>query len=165
MNESCFKCNAQLQGHRIFCAECGAKQPENTAPGNFTRTQYATAQPLQQNFVPADGTPHAAAHSLGRMLLLHPAPAFFAIILDGMVTAVDVTTLGITAPFLWLIGGIVTAVVTFMAQKKWADDDQEEAFIKALMVGFLVALPTPFPAFLTVPSAIAGTVQMLRRRS
>ena len=107
---------------------------------------------------------HVAARGFGHAFALHPAPAFFAILADAMVSAVDVATLEISAPILWLIASIVTSVVVFMAQKKWAGDDQESAFIKALMVGFLVALPTPFPAFLTVPSAMVGTVQMFRRR-
>jgi hypothetical protein len=81
---------------------------------------------------------------------------------DAMVSAVDVATLGISAPILWLLASIVTGMVVFSAQRKWAGEDSESAFIKALMVAFLVALPTPFPAFLTVPSAIAGTIQKLR---
>jgi hypothetical protein len=116
-----------------------------------------------QNEPPVEG-PHAAARGFGQMFALHPAPAFFAIVTDSMVSAVNLATLEISAPVLWLIASIVTAVVVFTAQKKWAGDDDASAFIKALMVAFLVGLPTPFPAFLTLPSAIAGTVQILRRK-
>jgi hypothetical protein len=109
--------------------------------------------------------PHyAAARGLAQRFALHPIPAFFVILGDSMVSAVNLATVEITAPVLWLIASIVTGVVVFMAQKKWAGDDQESAFIKSLMVSFLVALPTPFPAFLTVPSAIVGAVQMFRRK-
>ena len=111
-----------------------------------------------------EGAHATAARGLGHMFALHPASAFFAILTDSMVSAVDFATLGISAPFLWLIAGLATFVVVLKAQQKWAVDDSESAVIKALMVAFLVALPTPFPAFLTIPSAIAGTVQMLRRR-
>jgi hypothetical protein len=111
-----------------------------------------------------EGAHATAARGLGQMLALHPASACFAILNDSMVSAVDFATLEISAPGLWLIAGLVTAVVVFKAQQKWAGDDNESAFIKALMVAFLVALPTPFPAFLTVPSAIAGTVQIFKRR-
>jgi uncharacterized membrane protein YvlD (DUF360 family) len=77
---------------------------------------------------------------------------------------VDVVTLGISAPVLWLISSLFSGVIVFMGQKKWGGDDQESALIKALIVGVLVALPTPFPAFLTVPSAVVGVVQTLRRK-
>ena len=107
---------------------------------------------------------HPRERGLMQMFGLHPAPAFFAIVVDSMVSAVDVATLEISAPVLWLFASIVTAAVVFVAQKKWAGDDRDSALTKALMVAFLVALPTPFPAFLTVPSAIAGTVQMIRGR-
>jgi hypothetical protein len=136
--------------------------------GDETETGHAWAsQPMRYEPPPpvSNDAHHAAARGLGQMLVLHPAPAFFAIMADAMVSVVDMATLEITAPVLWLIASIFTGVVVFMAQKKWGGDDQESAFIKALMVAFLVALPTPFPAFLTVPSAIAGTVQILRRRS
>jgi hypothetical protein len=95
---------------------------------------------------------------------LYPLLAFFIILVDAMDSAVDVVTLGISAPVLWLISSVFSAVVVFMGQKKWGGDDQESALIKALIVGFLVALPTPFPSFLTVPSAVVGVVQTLRRK-
>jgi hypothetical protein len=105
-----------------------------------------------------------AARGFAQLFALNPLLAIFVILLDAMESAVDVATLGISAPVLWLIGGIFTGIVVFMGQKKWGGDDQEEALIKALMVAFLVALPTPFPSLLTVPSAVVGTVQMLRRK-
>jgi hypothetical protein len=107
---------------------------------------------------------HMAARGFAQLFSLYPLLAIFIIVLDAMESAVDVATLGISAPVLWLIGGIFTGIVVFMGQKKWGGDDQEAALIKSLIVAFLVALPTPFPSFLTVPSAIVGTVQMLRRK-
>ena len=125
---------------------------------NSNLTPEARNEPTQEG-------PHAvAARGLGKMFALHPMGACSAILADSMVSAVDFATLEISAPFLWLVAGVVTAVVVFMSQKQWAGDDDQSAFIKSLMVGFLVALPTPFPAFLTVPSAIAGTIQILRRK-
>jgi hypothetical protein len=119
----------------------------------------------QEPFPPINDTSHhAAARSLVQMFSLYPLLAFFIILVDAMVSAVDVATLGITAPALWLIASLFSGAVVFMGQKKWGGDDQESAIIKALIVGFLVALPTPFPAFLTVPSAVMGVVQTLRRQ-
>jgi hypothetical protein len=114
---------------------------------------------------PSGTNPHqVAARGFAQMFALHPGIAFFAIIVDAMVTAIDVSTLEITAPVLWLIAATVVSVVVYRGQMKFAGDDSETSLIKSLMVGFLVALPTPFPAFLTVPSAIAGTVQILKNR-
>ena len=108
---------------------------------------------------------HPAARDCWQAMALHPAMVFTAIVTDCMCSAVDVASLGITAPFLWLIAGLFNGVIVFLGQRKWAGDDAESSFIKALIVAFLVALPTPFPAFLTVPSGIVGIVQALRRKS
>jgi hypothetical protein len=105
-----------------------------------------------------------AARGFAQLFSLNPLLAIFVIVLDAMVSAVDVATLGISAPVLWLIASIFTGIVVFRGQKKWGGDDQEGALTKAIMLSCLVALPTPFPSFLTVPSAIVGTVQMLRRK-
>jgi hypothetical protein len=105
-----------------------------------------------------------AARGFANIFALNPILAFFAIVVDAMVSAIDVSTLEITAPVLWLISAVVVGVVVYRGQMKFAGDDSETSLLKSLMVGFLVALPTPFPAFLTVPSAIAGTVQILRNR-
>ena len=112
-----------------------------------------------------DAPHHAAAQGLMQMFSLSPLIAFFIILVDAMASAVDVATLGITMPVLWLISSVFSGVVVFMGQKKWGGDDQESALIKALIVGFLVALPTPFPAFLTLPGAALSVIQTLRRKS
>jgi hypothetical protein len=106
-----------------------------------------------------------ATRDFWQSMALHPPMVGTAIVTDCMCSAVDVASLGITAPFLWLIAGLFNGVIVFLGQRKWAGDDVESAFIKALIVAFLVALPTPFPAFLTVPSGIVGMVQALRRKS
>ena len=112
------------------------------------------------------GNAHTVAHArdFWGSMALHPAMVGTAIVTDFMVSAVDVGTMGITAPFLWLIAGLFNGVIVFLGQRKWAGDDAESSFIKALIVAFLVSLPTPFPAFLTIPSGICGLVQGLRRK-
>jgi uncharacterized membrane protein YjgN (DUF898 family) len=108
---------------------------------------------------------HAAARGFGQAFALHPILALTAIVTDCMVSAVDVTSLGVTAPFLWLIASTFIGVIVFLGQKKWAGDDAESAFIKALIVSFLTAIPTPLPSFLTIPSGVVGLAQSLRRKS
>jgi magnesium-transporting ATPase (P-type) len=58
--------------------------------------------------------------------------------------------------FLSIPIGMVLGVIIFLAQRKWYGDDNEEAFIKALIVAFLTAIPTSLPGYLTIPSGIVG---------
>jgi hypothetical protein len=109
--------------------------------------------------------PHqVAARGFSHMFELHPILALTAITTDCMVSAVDVASLGTTAPFLWAVAGVFVGITVFLGQKKWSSEDAQSALIKALIVGFLTALPTPLPSFLTVPSGVLGLVQTLRRR-
>jgi hypothetical protein len=114
--------------------------------------------------VPSINNAHHMARGLTQAFSLNPILGLSVITTDAMVTAVDVVSLGITAPELWLIASLFTFFIVFRGQQKWGGDDRESALLKAAIVAFLVALPTPFPSFLTVPSAIVGTVQMLRRK-
>jgi hypothetical protein len=131
-------------------------------------TDALASEPLQYDDSPppmrGNAQPVAHARDFWQSMALHPPMVGVAIVTDCMCSAVDVASLGITAPFLWLIAGLFNGVIVFLGQRKWAGDDVESAFIKALIVAFLVALPTPFPAFLTVPSGIVGMVQALRRK-
>ena len=52
--------------------------------------------------------------------------------------------------------GIILGIITYLAQKKWYDDDKESAVIKALIVGFLTAIPAGLPGYLVIPSGIIG---------
>jgi hypothetical protein len=47
----------------------------------------------------------------------------------------------------------------------WFGDDSESATIKAMILAFLCAIPTPLPAFLYVPAGVVGLVHTLRRKS
>ena len=58
----------------------------------------------------------------------------------------------------------VLGVIAYLAQRKWYGDDKDSALIKALILGFLTAIPTPLPAMLTVPSGILGLVHKWRRK-
>lgn len=146
--EDCPGCGVRLYEPSNYCTGCGAALVTHSQP-----------QPLAGN------TPqHIAARGFAQIFGLHPAIAFFIILVDAMASAVDVATLGISVPVLWLIAAIFSSVIVFMGQKKWYGDDQETSFIKALMVGVLVALPSPFPSFLTVPSAVVGAVQIFRNK-
>ena len=164
----CSYCRAELLAPGKFCTACGRPQSANPKSDNPNPSQY-WRQPLTADGPPLaagefGGSHHAAARGFAAIFGLHPALAVLAIAVDVMVSAVDVATLGVSAPILWFIAGIFTGVIVFLGQKKWYGDDPESAFIKAFIVAFLTALPTPLPSFLTVPSALVGTVQILRNK-
>lgn len=144
----CPRCGTSVHGFGNFCTTCGAGIARA-----HDQTQAAGLSPHR-----------VAARGFGQAFGLHPILALTAIVTDCMVSAVDFATIGVSAPVLWLIAGIFMGIIVFMGQKKWAGDDPESAFIKALIVSFLVALPTPFPSFLTIPSGIVGMVQVMRRK-
>jgi hypothetical protein len=107
--------------------------------------------------------PHAAARGFGQIFGIHPAMAFLTLIVDMMLFGGEVGTLGASLPISFA-GGIVLAFITFRAQKKWYGDDTESAFIKALILGFLTALPTALPSVIYVPAGVVGLVHNLRRK-
>jgi hypothetical protein len=57
---------------------------------------------------PASANSHEiATRGFVEMLALNPILAFFAILVDAMVSVIDFSTLEITAPVLWLIAAVV----------------------------------------------------------
>ena len=54
------------------------------------------------------------------------------------------------------VGAVILGIITFMAQKAWYHDGSESAFIKALIVALLTAIPSPLPYFLFVPAGLVG---------
>ncbi len=58
--------------------------------------------------------------------------------------------------FVSTVCGVILGSITYLAQKKWYDDDKESAVIKALIVGFLTAIPAGLPGYLVIPSGILG---------
>jgi hypothetical protein len=118
---------------------------------------------MNSNF--RDATYQNAARAGGFFQLwgICPGIAFLTLLVDLMLFGGEVGSLGASVPFSCAAGGVL-AVITFRAQKKFYGDDSESAFIKALILGFLTAIPTPLPAIVYVPSGIVGLVHNLRRR-
>ena len=86
---------------------------------------------------------------------LHPGIAVLIFIVDSMLFAGDIASAGLLIP-VSVAAAIVLGIITFMAQRKWYNDDSESAFIKALTLTLLTAIPAPLPAFLSVPTGIIG---------
>jgi hypothetical protein len=110
------------------------------------------------------GGPHqVAARGFGQVFGIHPAIAFLTLIVDTMLFGGEVGTLGASLPISFAAAGVL-AFITFLAQRKWYGDDDESAFIKALILGFLTAIPTALPAVLYVPSGLIGLIHGLRKK-
>jgi hypothetical protein len=113
---------------------------------------------------PVQGGPHpVATRGFGQIFGLHPAMAVLTLIVDTMLFGGAVVTMGAILP-LSFAAGVVLAFITFLAQRKWYGDDDQGALIKALILGFLTAIPTPLPAVLYVPSGVIGLIHGLRRK-
>ena len=84
-------------------------------------------------------------------------------IVDLMLFGGEVATMGAILP-VSIGAGAVLGLIAYLAQRRWYDDDKDSAAIKALILGFLTAIPTPLPAILTVPSGIIGLIHNLRRK-
>jgi hypothetical protein len=109
------------------------------------------------------GAHAAAARGFGQIFGILPSMAFLTLVVDVMLFGGEMGTLGASLPISFAAGGVL-AVITFLAQRKFYGDDSESAFIKALILGFLTAIPTPLPAMVYVPSGIVGLVHNLRRK-
>jgi hypothetical protein len=109
-----------------------------------------------------------AQRGFAQMFGLHPAIAFLTFIVDAMLYGEEglaalltpVTAGGsllVSVIISCLVGGVL-AVITYLAQRKWYGDDRDSARIKALILGFLTALPfpLPLPALLSVPAGLVG---------
>lgn len=110
-----------------------------------------------------ENSPNSTARGFGQIFGIHPAMAFLTLIVDTMLFGGEVGTLGASLVISFAAAGML-AVITFLAQRKWYGDDDESALIKALILGFLTAIPTSLPAVVYVPSGVVGLVHSLRRR-
>jgi len=98
------------------------------------------------------------------MFGLDPRVAFVTLIVDLMLNAGDLATMGLLVP-VSLAAGVVLGYIAYKAQINWYGDDKESAKIKGIILGLLTAIPTPLPALLYVPSGMVGLMHKLRRRS
>ena len=162
---TCEQCDNRMPDNAHFCNVCGTPLmvlAPAAPPNSWTASSYPGpyAQPAPVWVLPPSqerglNPHHLAARGVAQTFGLHPAMAFLTIIVNTMAFAG-----GFVIPVGgWLLSipvGIVISVIVYMGQKKWYDDDHESALIKALIVGFLTAIPTSLPGFLTIPAGIMG---------
>jgi hypothetical protein len=157
----CPHCHNQLHGVGNFCSVCGT--PSTVDPNQAPQLQHIPPQqnmPPQQTYTPLPPPHHIAAHGFAQTFGLNPGVALLTVVVNTMVFVSGFGTAGI-GWFTSIPIGFVLGIIVFMAQKKWYGDDNEGAFIKALIVAFLTAIPTSLPGYLTIPSGIIG---FFRRR-
>ena len=114
--------------------------------------------------VPSSAAPHhVAARGFGQMFGIHPGLAFLTFIVDAMLFGAEAGSLGTSFP-ISLAASIALGIIAYKAQMKWYGDDSENAGIKAAILAFLTAIPTPLPAMVYVPAGVVGLVHTLRRK-
>jgi hypothetical protein len=97
------------------------------------------------------------------MFGLHPGIAFLTFIVDAMLFGAEAGSLGTSFP-ISLAASVALGIIAYKAQMKWYGDDSENAGIKAAILAFLTAIPTPLPALVYVPAGVVGLVHSLRRK-
>jgi hypothetical protein len=68
--------------------------------------------------------------------------AILIVLVDLMVFAGDAMSFGLLIPFGIIVGGVLGYIV-YQIQRVWYQDDHDSAFIKAMIVGLLTAIPAP----------------------
>jgi len=152
------------------CSRCGfvTNQASPFCPGCGTQTGVAYPVQNLQTYPPtpqsAPYPQHAArARGFAQVFGIHPVVASLALVVDLMLFGGEVATMGAILP-VSIGAGIVLGLIAYLGQRKWYGDDHDSAVIKALVLGFLTAIPTPLPAILSVPSGIVGLIHNLRRK-
>jgi len=151
---SCTRCGASMTGSGQYCSMCGSK----LASLPQIRSEFAGRSYFrgQEGALPPN---RGFSQNFG----LDPRIAGLMLIVDLMLNAGDIVSMGLLVPFS-IAAGIVLGYITYKAQMNWYGDDRESAKIKAIVVALLTAIPTPLPAILYVPAGILGLLRNARRK-
>jgi hypothetical protein len=151
----CTQCGATLQNEHQYCWSCGTKAERS---GWIPRK---TASPVP--YVPAQTQRPTTPRRFGQIFGLDPRVAFLTLIIDVMLNAGDLVSMGLLLP-VSIGAGIVLGFIAYRAQITWYGDDPESAKIKGLVLGLLTAIPTPLPELLYIPAGLLGLVQRFRSK-
>jgi uncharacterized membrane protein YvlD (DUF360 family) len=142
----CAQCGFAMPDTHQYCGNCG-KQIESSA---LVRRGHRFQRIPSQNSETV-----GSIRRFGQLFGLDPRIAFLTLIVDMMLNAGDLITMGLLLP-VSAAAGIVLGYVVYRAQMNWYGDDKESAKIKALILGLLTAIPTPIPEILYIPAGILG---------
>jgi hypothetical protein len=151
----CTKCGASLEDAHQYCWKCGAKA---SASARFSGMYGSLSTSL-----PARPGGAAPRGRFWQLFGLDPRVAFLTLIVDVMLNAGDLATMGLLLP-VSVAAGIVLGYVAYKAQINWYGDDKETARIKGMVLGLLTAIPTPLPEILYIPAGLIGLYQKFRKK-
>jgi len=135
---------------------------DDDSPYQGRGDNYPSPYDMEQP-APAGNVHQAAARGFGQIFGLYPAIAFLTLIVDTILFGGEAVSLGTSLP-VSVAAAAVLGYIAYKAQMKWYGDDDESAKIKAFILAFLTAIPTPLPAIVYVPSGIVGFFHGLRRK-
>lgn len=92
---------------------------------------------------------------------VHPLVALCVVAFDFTIFGGEAATGGLGAFFLAPLAGMVVFGATILVQRHGCHDSWAAAAGKALLLGFLTAIPTPLPSFVT--AALGGMGYLARR--
>jgi hypothetical protein len=151
----CTGCGSVLQEGNQYCAACGQRTglvPLHALPG--AQTAVLSEAP----------TMPGVTRGFGQMFGLDPRVAFVTLVVDLMLNAGEIASMGLLAP-VSIAAGIVVGYLSYKMQMHWYGDDKESAKIKGITLGLLTAIPTALPAMLYVPAGLIGWVHKLRKKN
>jgi hypothetical protein len=143
---SCAQCGSAMPDTHQYCGNCG-KPIDSSAlvprGHRFQRIPNKNSETV------------GSTRRFGQLFGLDPRIAFLTLIVDMMLNAADLISMGLLLP-VSVAAGIVLGYIVYRAQMNWYGDDKESARIKALILGLLTAIPTPIPEILYIPAGILG---------
>jgi zinc-ribbon domain len=149
----CTQCGWAIQDTHEYCGKCGKQIDSSALVPRGPRFQRIP------NKGPGAG---GAMGRFGQLFGLDPRIAFLMLVVDMMLNAGDLISMGLLLP-VSVAAGVVLGYVVYRAQISWYGDDQESARIKGLILGLLTAIPTPIPEVLYIPAGILGLFHGLSR--
>lgn len=151
----CTQCGSRVPDEHHFCGNCGART-DIVEPVPDARTNRGPSVPVQPQV--------AAPRHFAQLFGLDPRVAFLTLIIDMMLNAGDLATMGLLLP-VSIAAGIILGYVVYKAQINWYGDDKESARIKATILGILTAIPTPIPEVFYVPAGVLGLLHTFQKKA
>jgi hypothetical protein len=128
--------------------------------GGIEQVQKPTALPGEGR----DALPqHAASQSLAQTFGLDMRAAILTVLVDLMVFGLDTVSFEILLPVGIVVAGVLGFII-YRIQTTWYGDGKDSAFIKAMIIFLLTAIPAPLSPFVAVPGGIVGIVKAMRRK-
>jgi hypothetical protein len=151
----CTKCGAGLEDAHQYCWKCGARASASARFSGMANSQLPA--------IPADVRGSSRHRRFGQLFGLDPRVAFLTLIVDVMLNAGDLATMGLLVP-VSIGAGVVLGYIVYKSQMNWYGDDKESARIKGLVLGLLTAIPTPLPEILYIPAGLIGLFHKFRKK-